>query len=307
MSRIRFPAALAAAVVLTLAACGESPMEPEAPALARGGPSQLPTSNGRIYFHGYMTGNYDLYSINPDGTDLRRLTFTAENETWPRISPDGKQIVYLKRAAGGDPEFWVMNADGSRPRLRLAKPDYVLNLYAATWSPDGRALTFSFQEEGTLGMRIASMAAKSGAPEVLAAQGWKPSWSPDGQYLAYEKGSPNGPQLVTSRPDGTGLTEHPTGLSSCCGIPQWSADGLRILVAGQYNGVYSLRLADLEGSWSHPFLTHEPQSDAALSPDGLRIVYASAGGALRIVLATGGEGTAILTGASGLGGFSWSR
>ena len=48
-----------------------------------------------------------LYTINPDGTDLRQLTHYPANHTYPRWSPDGKKIVFLRYGV------YVMNADGS--------------------------------------------------------------------------------------------------------------------------------------------------------------------------------------------------
>src|SRR5262245_16332146 len=71
------------------------------PAATKGGPKAIPV-NGRIYFSGNITGQYDLYSMKPDGSDRRRITFTVDaDEFWPDVSPDGKKLVYLVKAAAG--------------------------------------------------------------------------------------------------------------------------------------------------------------------------------------------------------------
>ncbi len=62
----------------------------------------------------------DVFSINPDGSDVRQLTSTpAVDELDPSWSPDGRMIAYYRRPASRDDSFgevWVMNADGSGKR-----------------------------------------------------------------------------------------------------------------------------------------------------------------------------------------------
>lgn len=50
----------------------------------------------------------DLFTINPDGTDLTRITTSADGETYPSISPDGLRIVYMVNF-----RLFVMNIDGT--------------------------------------------------------------------------------------------------------------------------------------------------------------------------------------------------
>lgn len=66
-----------------------------------------------VYFQ--ETGVSNLYTIRPDGSDLRRLTSYDEGETrasQPRWTPDGKHIIYVADT-GGARELWLMDADGS--------------------------------------------------------------------------------------------------------------------------------------------------------------------------------------------------
>jgi len=51
----------------------------------------------------------DIFTINPDGTNLTRITTSADPEIYPSISPDGQRIVY----AAGVHRLFVMNIDGS--------------------------------------------------------------------------------------------------------------------------------------------------------------------------------------------------
>jgi Tol biopolymer transport system component len=47
------------------------------------------------------TGSFDLFTIKPDGTDLRQLTTTPAVSEWaPALSPDGTQLAFVNRSAG---------------------------------------------------------------------------------------------------------------------------------------------------------------------------------------------------------------
>ncbi|HKT61840.1 MAG TPA: hypothetical protein VJQ46_17410 [Gemmatimonadales bacterium] len=304
-----------AAFILLSGACADQSVTPTGPletpetALARGGPNQLPTSAGRIYFSGFMTGNYDLFSVKPDGSDLRRLTYGAEFETSPAVSPDGKKIAYLKqRTSGLETDLWIMNADGTRPRLRLAVPDTVYNFYGPVWSPDGRTITLTYvQSTAPFERKLASVDANTGAVATVGAAGMSPSWSPDGRYLAFTQRVDTTEQLFTSRPDGTDLLQR-TDFALCCGLPRWSPDGNRILVVVKTGpGSRSLFAANAGGGTTQLPTSVEPAGPVAWSPDAAKIVFADIPGDLWVSLANGGGATRILAGAQAAAGLSWAR
>jgi TolB protein len=55
---------------------------------------------------------FDIYTIKPDGTDERRLTFGPGNKEHPRWSPDARFLVYSSDQHGGR-GIYIMRADGT--------------------------------------------------------------------------------------------------------------------------------------------------------------------------------------------------
>lgn len=68
----------------------------------------------RIAFTYVVAGGFDLFTIHPDGSGLRRLTNDGAGgeNNWAMWSPDGRKIAW-----GRGDSVWVMNADGSGKRM----------------------------------------------------------------------------------------------------------------------------------------------------------------------------------------------
>ncbi len=113
----------------------------------------------RVIFTSSMDGDLDIYSMKPDGSDVRRLTNRVGYDGGPYYSPDGRMMVWrawyprtqaekndylslLKRnlVRPTKMEIWVARADGSHPRQ-------VTHLNAASFAPfftpDGKRIIFS--------------------------------------------------------------------------------------------------------------------------------------------------------------------
>ena len=77
----------------------------------------------RIAFVSQNPGNDEIFVINVDGSDLRRLTINSwEWDKHPSWSPDGNQIVFWSNRDTGRRQLWIMNADGSNQRILISSP-----------------------------------------------------------------------------------------------------------------------------------------------------------------------------------------
>src|ERR1700687_887229 len=66
----------------------------------------------KIVFQSNRDGNYEIYSMNPDGTRLRRLTDNPAIDRGPALSHDGRKVAFVSDRNGYD-NIYVMNTNGS--------------------------------------------------------------------------------------------------------------------------------------------------------------------------------------------------
>lgn len=105
-----------------------------------------PPSQGTLLFYGYSTDTTftHIFSINADGTDLRQLTTDSLNDRYPRWSPDGRKIVFVRQYPGTNDSanVTVMDADGSNiQRITFDSGDD-----SPSWSADGSQIAYQHDE-----------------------------------------------------------------------------------------------------------------------------------------------------------------
>jgi len=93
----------------------------------------------KIVYSASFNGQFDLWMINPEGTNQEQITFTPWNEWYVSFSPNGKYIVYSSDKEG-EFDLWLREID-SDYEVRLT---YNIGMHDAflQWSPDGTKITF---------------------------------------------------------------------------------------------------------------------------------------------------------------------
>ncbi len=209
MKQRLFNALLAASLLLT--ACG--------------GASSPASQPERIYFASDRDGNFEIYAMALDGSDLLRLTTSAAREDQPAPSPDGKTILFVSDR-DGNPELYKMARDGSGV-LRLTDTPEAES--APAWSPDGQKIAYILSTKTAGDLYV--MNADGSNPTDLSTDSrndWSAAWSPDGTRLAVAAWGKGGAQLYTLLPDGSGETRL-TELAGFAWSPVWAPDGKSLL------------------------------------------------------------------------------
>ena len=181
----------------------------------------------------------DIYVMNDDGSNVKKLTDTRLFNTYPRWSPDGTQIVFirdLRKLTGNNQRFemFLMDADGRNER-RLT---YSGSNITPNWSPDGTQIVYSRNQV----IRVMDIA--SGVSRPLSqngeAWGYDPHWSPDGQQILhsqYGEGD-DGRQVYVTDADGEATRpflqqeahpHRPPDVRASQYDPQWSPDGQQVV------------------------------------------------------------------------------
>ncbi|MDB9822766.1 Tol-Pal system beta propeller repeat protein TolB [Deltaproteobacteria bacterium] len=73
------------------------------------------SSSNKIAFSGMSNGHFDIYTINPDGSNLRRLTQNNSNNEDPCWSPDSRYLAFSSNRENGY-HLYIMNSNGQNQR-----------------------------------------------------------------------------------------------------------------------------------------------------------------------------------------------
>ena len=262
-----------------------------------------PGENGKIYFtaraveNGLAGGVPDVWSVNPDGSELVNLTDLpgGPGEGYgPSAAGTGSAIAF-GTGSQATAEIWTMNADGSSPQQ--VTDDGLLDQQPAV-SPDGSRIVFSSFRPTYVIRDIWSMGFDgSGAAALVNStlQDFSPAFTPDGEtiVLSHETGGTNFD--IASAPSSGGpfatLTQITTAATEEVS-PSVSPDGKRVAFARWPDGFPigskpDVVSANLTGGAEQPIAadpgTHE--SLPSYSPDGTKIVYVTDAGNGTLVIA----------------------
>ena len=244
-----------------------------------------PSVKGKILFTSRRTGEYQqLFMMDPDGSNIKQLTFGNYSSLMGRWSKDGKMIVFQSdtpKTTLGIPVY-VMNSNGGNKHPLL--PNFHFNRYpmvgtAWDWSPYDKEVSVnsckSCDPYPIYKMYIINVdnGNYSIISDSLKVNGISTVWSPDGSKIAF-----NSVAIYIAKSDLSNLRKINIKAGST-GIA-WSPDGCKIVYAKttETNTYSELFIYNLEMNTCQQITTHttsENYLEPRWSPDSKKVIFYS--------------------------------
>lgn len=146
-------------------------------------------------------GNTDIYTLNLDSKNVKRLTSDYYVNGSPSYSPDGKFITYVSNRAG-NPQIYIMEIETGATR-KLTNMNWA---DSPQWSPSGEWIVFAGRYNpihpidiflvDITGTRVVRLTSDEGSNE-------DPTWSRDGRFIAFSTTRDGKRQLYVMDADGS--------------------------------------------------------------------------------------------------------
>jgi Tol biopolymer transport system component len=235
---------------------------------------------------------------------LSQLTSSEGLEEWPAWSPDGQQLAYVAEVNGFRQLFVRRMSGGGERQLTTEARDHI----QPAWAPDGASLAYvrGATATGKLepdevdgyyfdGAELWSVELASGKSAKLLDEGFNPSYSPDGQRLAFDARLAGAQRVWVADPRGRNPRQVTTDSSEAVvhTEPRWSPDGTRLAFRRIEKLKSDIAIVDL-GNQAVTRVTDDYVFDIypTWSPDGRAVVFSSSrGGGVNLWRARlGGDG-----------------
>jgi|GEM_PF-1285311 len=227
---------------------------------------------GDIAFVSNRDGAWDIYTMNKDGTNIRRITFDGtykEQLTW---SPDGRFMAFNSNREGNW-EIYVLDMTSGK-QTNITNNTKVN--YQPAWSPDGTKIAFSSSRNGNKDIYTMDPDGKNVVRLTSnSSDNIQPAWSHDGKNIAFVSYRDEGKQRIYVM-NATGSNQHRVSKGTDNFAPVWSPNGKQIAFTAGSERLAAVWIINVDGTGLHS-LSYEPGFSGfpSWSPDGNYIIFAN--------------------------------
>ncbi|HKW36340.1 MAG TPA: Tol-Pal system beta propeller repeat protein TolB, partial [Burkholderiales bacterium] len=126
-------------------------------------------------------GTSQIYLMNPDGSNVRKITASSAIDTEPFFSPDG-QSIYFTSDRGGTPQIYRMAASGGEPTRITFDGDYNVS---PRISPDGKTLAYISRINGRFQLMAMDIESRQTQALTDGPRDESPTFAPNGRIVLY--------------------------------------------------------------------------------------------------------------------------
>ncbi len=185
------------------------------------------TPDGKtVVFSSNRVGGWRIWEASASGRGgVVMISPGATAESVPDISPDGENVAFTGRAWHGDLNAWGAHMLWTIHRGGTRMTQYRQG-YGPRWSPDGKRFVFQVPDQNGNEQIYVMNVDGSGVTQLTtgASNHSRPTWSPDGRWIAYSDNKAGNYDIWLLRADGSTPTQL-TSNKSYDGDPAWSHDG----------------------------------------------------------------------------------
>ena len=241
-----------------------------------------------LIFSSSVDGVYQVFE-KVFGTSEPVQLSTGDHDLYVKdVSADGSKILYGSVTETSD--LWMVDTRNSK---ESSVANEVANEFWPAYSPDGKSIVFQsvVQTERPYGGSVNVRNTDRGdAPIVVSRDGFSPTWSPDGLWIAFGRRSETGMALWRVRPTGDDslkLADGEVGAPAYTSTPylkttnhiSWSPDSSTIAYSARTDGMFNIWLAAVDGSRNIALTKssdkYEKYCCMVWTHDGKSIVYVS--------------------------------
>jgi TolB protein len=247
-------------------------------------------AGSRIAFINNRSNHKEVYLMDYDGENVKRLTDDRSIDLLPRFSPDGRRIAYTSYK-DGNPDLFLVDLETAKSST--LSNEQGLNV-AGGFSPDGTKLlmTLSLGKSPNLFLKDLATGAVTRLTSHFGADS-TPTFSPDARQAAFVSDRSGNPQIFVldlANKQTRRLTDF-----NWCDSPAWSPTGEWIAFSGRANkrDKMDIFLVDVTGNQIRQ-LTHGEGSneDPTWSPDGRLLAFSSTRGGRSQIYVMDSDGSA---------------